>query len=38
MGLTRKFQRGAKLLDIQVLDHLIVSKDAFYSFDDEGLI
>jgi len=38
LKLTRKLQEGAKLLDIGILDHLIVSKDSFYSFADEGLI
>lgn len=38
LKLTRKLQEGAKLLDIRILGHLIVSKDSFYSFADEGLI
>ncbi|TCC97300.1 hypothetical protein EZ444_08455 [Pedobacter hiemivivus] len=32
--LTRKLQEGSRLL----ADHLIVSKNAFYSFADEGLL
>lgn len=36
--LTDKLRQGGKLLDIEILDHLIVSKDAFYSFADEGII
>jgi len=38
LKLTRKLQEGAKLLDIEVMDHLIISKDSFYSFSDEGLM
>lgn len=38
INLTRKLQEGGKLLDIEVMDHLIVSKDSFYSFADEGLL
>lgn len=36
--LTKKLAEGGKLLDIQVVDHLIVTKDAFFSFCDEGLM
>jgi len=38
IALTQKLKQGAKLLDISILDHLIISKDNFYSFADEGLI
>jgi DNA repair protein RadC len=38
IDLTKKLQQGARLLDLEILDHLIVSKDGFYSFADEGLI
>ncbi|WP_291053435.1 JAB domain-containing protein [Empedobacter sp. UBA2044] len=31
-------KEGATLLDIQVLDHIIVSQKDFYSFADDGLI
>ncbi|MFV0186331.1 DNA repair protein RadC [Empedobacter falsenii] len=37
-SITRKIKEGATLLDIQVLDHIIVSQKDFYSFADEGLI
>lgn len=33
---SRKVRQGAGLLDIQVLDHLIVTPDQYYSFADEG--
>ena len=36
--LTRKIKDAARLLDIAVLDHIIVSEDGYYSFADEGLI
>ncbi|MGR6087299.1 MAG: RadC family protein [Arcticibacter sp.] len=36
MHLTRKIADAAKLLDMQVLDHIIVAGDSFYSFSDEG--
>ena len=36
--LTKKINEAAKLLDIRVLDHLIVSDSGYYSFADEGLI
>jgi len=37
-GLTLKMAGGGKLLDIQVLDHLIVTPEGYYSFRDEGLL
>ncbi|WP_240743213.1 JAB domain-containing protein [Ilyomonas limi] len=36
--LTQKIKDGGKLLDIEVIDHLIISKDGYYSFADEGLL
>jgi DNA repair protein RadC len=36
--LTKKIKEAARLLDITVLDHIIVSEDGYYSFADEGLI
>jgi len=36
--LTKRLQQGGRLLDIEILDHLIVSKNSFYSFADEGLM
>ena len=36
--LTAKIKEAARFLDIQVLDHLIVSEDGYYSFADEGLL
>lgn len=36
--LTQKIKEAAKLLDIQVIDHIIVSERGYFSFADEGLI
>lgn len=37
-SITKKIKEGASLLDIQVLDHVIVSQKNYFSFADEGLI
>ncbi len=37
-ALTRKIYEGGKLLDIQVIDHVIVTSEGYYSFADEGLL
>lgn len=37
-NLTRKIIEASKHLDIQILDHLIVSQKSYFSFADEGLI
>lgn len=36
--LTKKLVEGGKLLDILVVDHLIIAKNSYFSFCDEGLI
>jgi DNA repair protein RadC len=36
--LTNKIKDAAKLLDITVADHIIVSSEGYFSFADEGLI
>ena len=36
--LTKQLSRGAKLLEMQVLDHLIVGDGSYYSFADNGLL
>lgn len=38
ISLTRKLVEGAKLLDIAVQDHLIVTERGFYSFADQGML
>lgn len=35
---TEKIKQAAKYFDIQVLDHIIVSNEGYYSFADEGAI
>lgn len=36
ISLTKKLKEAGLLLDIQVLDHIIIAGDSFYSFADEG--
>ena len=36
--LTNKIKAAGKLLDIQVLDHVIVTTEGYFSFADEGLL
>jgi DNA repair protein RadC len=36
--LTRKIREAARLFDIKVLDHIIVSEDGYFSFADEGIL
>lgn len=36
--LTQKIKEAARLLDMTVLDHVIVSEEGYYSFADEGLL
>lgn len=36
--LTRKMSRAAKLFDMEVLDHLIITENNYYSFADEGIL
>ena len=38
IDLTKKIADAGKMLDINVLDHIIITNDGFYSFADEGLI
>jgi DNA repair protein RadC len=35
--LTQKIKNAAKLLDITLLDHIIITKEDFLSFEDKGL-
>jgi len=34
--LTEKIKEGGKLLDIQLVDHIILTSERYYSFADEG--
>jgi len=36
--LTKKLKEASTFLDINLLDHLIISNDDFYSFADNGLV
>lgn len=36
--LTRKIKEGGKLLEIQLLDHIILTSESYYSFADEGIL
>lgn len=36
--ITKKIAHGLMLFDIKVLDHIILTKDGHFSFQDEGLI
>jgi len=36
--LTRKIKQGGQLLEIQLLDHIIITSESYYSFADEGLL
>ena len=38
ISLTKKLKQAASYLDIQFLDHLIISKDGFSSLSDKGLL
>ena len=37
-AITKKIKDSAILMDIQLLDHLIINSDNYYSFADNGLI
>ena len=36
--ITRKVAQAGKLLDIQLLDHLIITAESYYSFADDGAL
>lgn len=36
--LTKRMKEGGKFLEIQVLDHVIVTTEGYHSFADEGLL
>lgn len=38
IDLTKKMTQGGKFLEIQILDHIIVTKEGYFSFADEGLL
>jgi DNA repair protein RadC len=38
IDLTRKVKEGGKLLEVQLLDHVIITTESYYSFADEGIL
>ena len=38
IDLTKKIKEGGKLLEVQLLDHIILTTEGYYSFADEGMI
>ena len=36
--ITKKIKEALKMFDIQVLDHLILTEQSYYSFADEGIL
>lgn len=38
ISLTKKVVEAGKIMDINILDHLILTEDSYYSFGDEGRI
>ena len=38
INITNKINEAGKLLDILVLDHIILTEDSYFSFQEEGLI
>ena len=38
IGITQRLEEVSKLVGIELLDHVILAKDGFYSFADEGLL
>lgn len=38
ISLTAKIVKAARLLDIEILDHLIITPERYYSFRDNGLL
>lgn len=38
LNITQKVKEAGKFLNIQLLDHLIITQNAYFSFSDEGLV
>jgi DNA repair protein RadC len=36
--LTKRFKQAGELLEVPVLDHIILTKDSYYSFSDNGAL
>jgi len=37
-ALTQKILQGSKYMDIKLLDHIIVGREGYFSFADEGFL
>ena len=37
-SITKRLKEACSLLDLSLLDHLIITKEAYYSFTDEGIL
>jgi DNA repair protein RadC len=37
-GITKKVKEACKMMDISLLDHLIITEEAYYSFTDNGVL
>jgi DNA repair protein RadC len=38
LKITRNIKNAGEILDIKLTDHLIIGENAFFSFQDEGLL
>jgi DNA repair protein RadC len=38
VAVTKQFKEAAKLLSMDVLDHVILTRDSYYSFADQGMM
>lgn len=38
INMTKKVKQAGNTMDVQVLDHLILTKEGYYSFADEGIV
>jgi DNA repair protein RadC len=38
INITKKIQNALEIVDVKLLDHLVITKNEYYSFADEGLI
>jgi DNA repair protein RadC len=36
--ITQKIKEGCKYFDIRLIDHIIITEDGYYSFNDEGIL
>lgn len=37
-GFTKKLSEAGKLMEVKLLDHIIIGRDSYYSFSDEGIL